>query len=124
MKTIHITCHLQDEFLQAILKTAVKNIGHWAKAQEYEKDLYELTYCYEDSDIADFEPQALSLYTIAIGMQKALQVSQTLMGRNICSHRFQSRIFLAIRETDPTYIDPSCADAIVQIGLFEEIIYK
>ena len=111
---IHVTIELEPEFLQEVLTTAVQgSITYWAESKLYGDDLYELTSA---MDPADFEPCALSVGSIAMGIRRALE-------RNNCAKHIWTQISNAVHYQDAGYIDADCADVIVQLALFKEIVY-
>ena len=113
-RIIHVAIELEPEFLQEVLTTAVQgSITYWAESKLYGTEVYELTSA---MDPADFEPCAFSVGSIAMGIRRALE-------RNNCAKHIWTQISNAVHYQDAGYIDADCADVIVQLAVFEEIVY-
>ena len=114
-RIIHVTIELDHEFLSDVLTTAVSGgITYWADVTEHAKDLYEIA---PKEDAMEFEPQALSSDHIAIGIRKAMERTPG------CAMRIRQRITQAVQYQDASCIDAGDADVIVQLAVFESIVY-
>tara|TARA_R100000697_G_scaffold83665_1_gene95720 strand:+ start:134 stop:502 length:369 start_codon:yes stop_codon:yes gene_type:complete len=115
-RTIHVAIELDHEFLSDVLTTAVSGgITYWADVTEHAKDLYEIAPNVEMR--MEFEPQALSSDHIAIGIRKAMERTPG------CAMHIRRRITQAVQYQDASCIDAGDADVIVQLAVFESIVY-
>lgn len=122
----------RDEFIRDIAITAVESgydgIGYWASCRKYKWSSVtpaSLDHMLKFPEIRitpaedpeDFKDQNITAATIRKGLR--LIVDGTVKVRE---DLFKA-IALANRENDGGHIDADCADVIVQVGLFGEIVY-
>ena len=116
--TVTTTLHLTDEFLRDVLTTAIEGgVTYWSRVSEYQWDNPNPNQVYAvlvETEVYDHEPEEhrVTLDTVVTGIQRVLAKPQLRLG--LAAHIFA---------LDAGDIDADDADVIVQMGLFDQVIY-
>lgn len=110
-RTISLEFEISDRLLDDIIITAAEGaIDYWAVI-EYGQVITEV---YEGEELV--EPVILSGDLIQRGIEFALS-------GKFCADRIRGYIMNAVTEDDASFIDADAADVIVQLGLFDGLVY-
>lgn len=116
---IGITVDLSSEFQEDVISIAIEGgINFWGtpKRKQAHTLIYTVTPT-EDPD--DFPPFDLSRITVVDGVRRILNAREPRPVRE----DIQATILQAVLNDDASFIDAECADCIVQMGQFGEIVY-
>ncbi len=110
---VHVPVTLDPEFLRDVLGIAIcGGIVYWANITEQSEDYCDIAPMYDD-----FQSQPLTLAHLVVGIRRATE-------KEACALRIRKAIMNAIHYQDAGCIDAECADVIVQLALFNEIVYS
>lgn len=107
---------IDDKLLEGIIDTAVNGgINYWCHATVVPESL-ELKIHPTEETKDDFAPMILTPMGVLLGLER-------LCKKRYCNHRFHDLIMTGIADNDGSFIDAEAADVIVQVALFDEIVY-
>lgn len=119
--TISVNINIPQEFLAAVLITAVEGgINYWVDVIE--------DYVWQEDGQLISHPRA-SIKPIDEERWRPLGTGQIKIGiarilnSDLVNPQIKSQIFCAVSEAWAGYIDATAADAIVQVALFDDIVY-
>lgn len=122
MHKFKMEVEVDDTFLQYNLITAVEGgINYWSSLVSYTQtesaDLIRAEIIEVGDDDDDGPHHTINVEVIRLGIERLLseevKVNRTILGY----------VLSGVRENDAGYIDADAADAIVQAGLFNELVY-
>ena len=109
------------DFLASVLVTAIEGgINYWANVRKYKVASVDgnLTYAYaEVRDIGERDYSPVTLDTIALG------IARIRNGEPSIAPGFLDEVREADEENDASNMDSEAADIILQVGLFNELVY-
>ena len=120
---IYVPVKLDPEFLRDVLGIAIcGGINYWANITEQSEDYCDIAPMYPALPAVpecpdDFQSQPLTLAHLVAGIRRATE-------KGACALRIRKAIMNAIHNQDAGCIDDECADVIVQLALFNEIVYS
>lgn len=111
---IYVPVTLDPEFLRDVLGSAIwGGINYWANITEQSEDCCDIAPKSPD----DFQSQPLTLAHLVVGIRRATE-------KEACALQIRKEIMNAIHYQNAGFIDEECADVIVQLALFNEIVYS
>ena len=119
--TIAINVDIPQEFLADVVITAVEGgINYWVDAIEdyvWQEDGQEISHPRASIKPMDEERwRPIGTNTIKIGIHR-------ILNSEVVNPQLRSQIFRAVADANAGDIDAPVADAIVQVALFDDIVY-
>lgn len=127
MHKVQMEVEIDDQFLADILITAIEGgIGYWSEAVTYTwtegPEHVRAEIIVTETDESETDDRLKGHKTI--NTQTILNGISTLLNGGVkINKEIMGYILSGVRESDAGYIDSDGADAIVQAGLFHEIIF-
>jgi hypothetical protein len=136
---------LSDEFLSHVLETAAQGgCAYWADvevvdqdsetADHINRDRAELDYTEEEEEGNEDEPAYLAVSFLAskdpaqggtLDLEAVADAIERIASEEVeVPEPIREVIVTAVRDGDASEIDAEAADCIVQVGLFDEIVYS
>jgi len=116
--TVTTTLHLTDEFVRDVFNNAIEGgVNYWCRVTEYhweDPDPAAVHAVVVETEVYDHEPEThrITLATVVTGIERILAKPQLRTG-----------LVANIFAMDAGDIDADDADVIVQMGLFDQVIY-
>jgi len=108
----------REEFLADVMTTAVEGgIGYWSRVRGYKWDCPPAEATVEVQSIDDRKWAVVTIGTIAKGIGKVFRDEVKI------NPELRKRIIRASVQNDAGELDASDADAVLQVGIFGEVVY-